>query len=565
MAHPFLDEVQNIIDIGRNSVVVHKQEIQQLKAFASELEAQEKAFYSLINFGGKKISNIRQLNDLIQEIDSMTKIGTLLPKGEIEDKLSKLYILTDTSKRKLSQNETELITATLQKLIDEGMVFINKDIVDSRASATRLSDIKNRLFAALQMGITKNIYISDKRTIVDPITIEPFLSEPQTIDHAKLEIKSNIIRGSQAASDFEAIYTDTRKKTLAKINIKTEGTGKFIPLDKLSDEMAQYLLSIAKDVLQQDYYVIMQKNELTVQTQDGPIPIGSATPEQLKKDVIKIIKETINENIPSSVIDSFASQIAIGRSLSNIRGFLGEMRASLLMYKLFGEKSQYILKSTGLEDKIRMTENGQLQEAPLDFLVKALNTMFGFQVKNTIDTSYTWEGEMSATSFYIQRLQVEMTSGEQNFYGAFSYNQPLDDKDVRGDWADWDLYRRDTYKQFTASFESVFSDVFKSLAPNIIRLSTQTAGGNAGIFQDVGEMTNNFFIMKDKIIAASDIVKALINNENIRASFGMTAGTGRLWKYGDPPTTSYTGDDTRIDYSVTLNYKTLFKSAYNAV
>lgn len=71
------------------------------------------------------------------------------------------------------------------------------------------------------------------------------------------------------------------------------------------------------------------------------------------------------------------------------------------MYKLFGEKSQYILKSTGLEDKIRMTENGQLQEAPLDFLVKALNTMFGFQVKNTIDTSYTWEGEMSATSFYI--------------------------------------------------------------------------------------------------------------------------------------------------------------------
>ena len=104
MAHPFLDEVQNIIDIGRNSVVVHKQEIQQLKAFASELEAQEKAFYSLINFGGKKISNIRQLNDLIQEIDSMTKIGTLLPKGEIENKLSKLYILTDTSKRKLSQN-----------------------------------------------------------------------------------------------------------------------------------------------------------------------------------------------------------------------------------------------------------------------------------------------------------------------------------------------------------------------------------------------------------------------------------------------------------------------------
>ena len=29
MAHPFLDEIQNIVDIGRNSVVVHKQEVQQ--------------------------------------------------------------------------------------------------------------------------------------------------------------------------------------------------------------------------------------------------------------------------------------------------------------------------------------------------------------------------------------------------------------------------------------------------------------------------------------------------------------------------------------------------------
>jgi len=48
--------------------------------------------------------------------------------------------------------------------------------------------------------------------------------------------------------------------------------------------------------------------------------------------------------------------------------------------------------------------------------------------------------------------------------------------------------------------------VFKSLAPNIIRLSTQTGGDNVGIFSGSTSLTNNFFIMQDKIIAASDVV-----------------------------------------------------------
>jgi len=80
------------------------------------------------------------------------------------------------------------------------------------------------------------------------------------------------------------------------------------------------------------------------------------------------------------------------------------MRASLLMYAIFGESAAAELVSTGLHDKIRMTADGQLQEAPIDFVVKALNQLYGFQVKNTVDTSYSWEGEMSAASFYLQRL-----------------------------------------------------------------------------------------------------------------------------------------------------------------
>ena len=258
-------------------------------------------------------------------------------------------------------------------------------------------------------------------------------------------------------------------------------------------------------------------------------------------------------------------QIAIGRALPNIRGFLGEMRASLLMYTLFGEDATTKLISTGLQDKIRMTADGVPQEAPLDFVVKSLNILYGFQVKNTISSSYSWEGEMGVGSFYLQRLQERMTPEERAFYGAFSYNQPLDESKVKGDWDDWEFYKRNIYSKFTSNFENTFVDVFKSLAPNIIRLLTQTEGDNIGIFNEQDVLTNNFFIMQDKIIAASDIVQALLDNKNVRMNFNMIASENEKdqWYYGKPNIINYNADNTKIDYEITLNYKTLFKSAYN--
>jgi hypothetical protein len=71
------------------------------------------------------------------------------------------------------------------------------------------------------------------------------------------------------------------------------------------------------------------------------------------------------------------------------------------MYALFGESAAMELVSTGLQDKIRMSADGALQEAPIDFVVKSLNMLYGFQVKNTISASYSWEGEMGAGSFYL--------------------------------------------------------------------------------------------------------------------------------------------------------------------
>ena len=561
MAHPFVDEISNIIDLGTSSVQVHRQQQEELLNLVSNLRADEQAFYSKINYQGRKITSARDLNLLIQDIDKNNKISTLLPNGAVEKKLSQFYILSDTSKGDWSINQRKIMARVMNKLIADGMRYIDRKVVNSRASATLLSDVRNRAIAAFQAGLVKNVKISSRKTIVDPATISSYLStDEELLGEESLNIKFNTIRGSQAARDFN--YELNENRELIKLEIISESNGKFIPLKNISEEMAAYLLSIAKDVLESEEDRVLLQGDTLIATQEGPIPIGNATLENLKQDTVNILKELMPSY--SAVIDHFAPQIAIGRALPNVRGFLGEMRASLLMYTLFGENAAMELISTGLQDKIRMSADGTPQEAPIDFVVKSLNMLYGFQVKNTISASYSWEGEMGASSFYLQRLQVNMTPEERNFYGAFSYNQPLTNDRVRGDWEDWELYRN-IYQNFTNNFNGTFTDVFKSLAPNIIRLLTRTEGDNIGIFEQHDALTNNFFIMQDKIIAASDIVQALIDNKNIKMNFSMIASENikNQWYYGKPNIINYNANNTKIDYEITLNYKTLFKSAYN--
>lgn len=561
MAHPYVDQISNIIDLGTASVQVHKKQQEQLTLLVNNLRSAEQSFYDKINFNGQKIRSAKELNLLIKSIDKDMNIGSLLPNGEVETRLSQLYILSDTSKGDWSARQRTIMAKVMNKLIAEGMQYIDRKITSSKAAATVISDVRNRTIAALQAGLVKNVLISPKKTIVDPVTISSYLlSDEELLGEESLNIKMNTIRGSQAARDFN--YKLNENRELIEVQVLTEGNGKFIPLKNISEEMASYLLEIAKDLLTSEEDRVLLQGDTLLAAQEGPIPIGNAKLETLKQDTVNILKEMMPSY--SAAIDHFAPQIAIGRALPNVRGFLGEMRASLLMYTLFGQDAAMRLVSTGLQDKIRMSKDGTLQEAPLDFVVQSLNELYGFQVKNTISTSYSWEGEMGAGSFYLQRLQEKMTPEERAFYGAFSYNQPLDESRVKDDWEDWQLYKG-IYQQFTNNFESTFVGVFESLAPNIIRLLTQTEGGNIGIFEGQNTLTNNFFIMQDKIIAASDIVQALIDSKNVRMNFGMIASENEKdqWYYGKPNIINYNPDNTKIDYEITLNYKTLFKSAYN--
>ena len=85
------------------------------------MRADEQAFYDKINYNGKKITSARDLNLLIKDIDSNIKIGTLLPNGEVERKLSKLYILSDNSKGDWTANQRKIMVRVMNKLIADGM------------------------------------------------------------------------------------------------------------------------------------------------------------------------------------------------------------------------------------------------------------------------------------------------------------------------------------------------------------------------------------------------------------------------------------------------------------
>ena len=554
-----IEQIQDIIQSGAAAVLEHKQNMATLDAFINSLKAQEQSFYNKIQ--GKQISSARDLNLFIQELDFNKGLNQLLPGGEVERLLAEKYDLGDTSTKNMSDAERNLIREVINRLVAKGLPLIKRQVVNTKARATILADVKQKLYAALQMGI--NVTVSDKTAIVDTTYISPLLSKAaadELLGYVNLNIKLNSIKGSQAKHDFKETIANGQ---LVEVVIKEESN-----LDGLNLELRQYLLSIAPDVLGPDYKVIVNANGFTVNDEGSIKPLGSVTISQLKQDTLDIINKAIP--ISNNIISHFADQIAINRSISGIRGFLGELRASLLMTEIFGQNEAYKLVSTGLIDKIRLTKDGQLQEAPLDFVIKALNTLYGIQVKNTIDTSYSWEGEMSAASFYLQRLQVSMSPAERAFFGAFSYNKPLPAGEVKDDWNDWNLYRGKIYPQFEQLFSSNFSNTYKTLVGNIIRLSTQTSGDNAGIFSGETSLTNNFFIMNNKIIAASDIMIAVQNaingNESgVKATFKMNAGDGPIWQYGspEPSNTSYTANNTTIDYNVTLKYKTLAKSAYN--
>jgi len=58
---------------------------------------------------------------LIKDIDKDAKIGALLPKAEVENRLSKIYILTDNSKEDWSPHQREIMARVLNVLLKEGL------------------------------------------------------------------------------------------------------------------------------------------------------------------------------------------------------------------------------------------------------------------------------------------------------------------------------------------------------------------------------------------------------------------------------------------------------------
>ena len=558
-----IQDIANIIDAGVSAVTAHKQSSDYLDMLIKDSVAKEEAFYAKLPLlDGKPITNIKEMQQLLHQIDQQYNLQALLPGKEIEQALSQPPYNYDLMAKgsKLTREESDIIRRVMQRLYEEGIKGADKIIIGDTRTAVYRPMIRDFVLQAITKGIAKNtnITITEKATLIDP----PFnfdLGTFSTEGFAQLEINpSDILRSSLNTKDFFINKTQTGmgKVTINPIDITIDSNaaGKDMGLIGVSNTVKEYLLSIAPRVLNEEFQDL---------SRDKSSPMD-ASPEKFRQDVNEVIRSRLRVPNIDRFSSAMSSDIALGRSISTLRGYTGELRAYIMMSLLFPDQAF----TTGLKDKITVFKGGAPEEAPVDILLRFLNDMYkeiGIQVKNTISTSYSWEGTMRADNFYNERLQVPMSAAERDYFGAFTYNQIIDSGKLPNR-ANWDNYER--YKAIYKKFDdfSSFEDTYRSLAFNIMRQQTK-AVDSGNFMSDI--ITNEFYFMNDSFIASSQILKAIKDNafggssSYLTTRFSKSPGSGRVWQWGDDFVINYEANSL-ISYSVNLAFKRLAQSSFNA-
>ena len=169
----------------------------------------------------------------------------------------------------------------------------------------------------------------------------------------------------------------------------------------------------------------------------------------------------------------------------------------------------------------------------------------GIQIKNTSDlNSYTWGNYRSSKgmpvpSFYAERLQENITDSERDFFGAYVYNQPINES---------------SYQEIYASFNGVFElfyYVYAKLAMYIIRQETELSEDSPLS----GNLKNDFFIMNDSIIPTSALYQAMNDSSGlINSSFEFSTSSTGYYTPQNPIPSNYMNYASQmlITYSIEL-------------
>ena len=542
--------------------------------------AREQRFYEMIcdPFTGKPITSIQELNDLIVKLDADPNygFGALLPSGsenggKVEQILSKTYNLKATSKTRFSEMEQIRVKALLQELADQALAALPND---SKLMDSINEQVEQKFLTQLVMAMNgisiKSSYMTvfTKMSMVKPSSINAKIYEALNIDELPKDIKvvdivSNIAgKGRTGRREGTQIqYSGGKKQYVTKVIINPD-------LNKFSEAAFKSIHQFAEQL------GLLDETDTEENTGGGTTSPMDVSADEWRADVFQAISESLggryknillqDENGEYSALFNkyrIAEEIALGRSTSVLRGFMGELRGILIVDALLPNARGSLMGTA----KVTLAHSLASESAPVDMMVELLNEVgrpYGFQIKNTSELdSYRWgnfreKAGMTVPNFYIERLQQVLNASEEDFFGSYVYNQPIDDN----------VKYHNIYSGFQSTFEAKFVPVYKKLALYIIRQITKLKNDNS-LFG--GTMMNDFFLMNNKIIPASSFYQA-INNQNdslINSSFSLDpAPKGGYYHYGDDPDEinygSYAGQ-ARIKYTIDVKYSMLLRSAYN--
>ena len=243
---------------------------------------------------------------------------------------------------------------------------------------------------------------------------------------------------------------------------------------------------------------------------------GPQGQEKLQKAIFldevreELTKYGLSNLIP--LLNKAGNVLDVNQSEASIRGFFGELYALSLLSTLFSEKATQVF-STGT---IRKASSGQ--QIPIDFALQNALGQFHFQVKNynTAKGSITLKGHMSAPNFLENKMLI---TGQPldiliEFLASYQYNQPFESDGLKQLYANTEMpvekYASDVYSQF----QNVFSKMrymFDQYAPNLFKIEDLFKAKSGGLFNEEKQYINNFFIVKNRIVPASEIIQQLID------------------------------------------------------
>lgn len=271
-----------------------------------------------------------------------------------------------------------------------------------------------------------------------------------------------------------------------------------------------------------------------------------------------------------SIVKNEGKQIFLNKNKSVIRGYFGELYAHAILKRLFGE---YTAIPTGT---IKKASSGQ--SIPIDEVLKFGMEYYNFQVKHyqIKNGQITLNNTLNALTFLRDRLYITGSPLEilTEFFASYQYNQPFKQEERNESLKDGEMsiseYTENVYSKFNSIFES-FSNLFTRRVGYMIKIQDYFQAASGGLFKNKTDYYNSFFIVKNRIVPASDIIEQIQERLiNATLTYGPVSSSGlitytlkqptdseaTLQKYlYDPdhvPNLNFLAGKTRIEYRITI-------------